>query len=184
MKMKTQIVEIGTSDFRTEAGKTKGLFVEPIKEYFDRLPECIKENVAVSNYSGEIDIYHIPSKTIAANKLPSWLRGCNSVGSIHPTIVKMNLESHVVKNTVKVMRIKELLEKHGIYEIEFLKIDTEGHDCIILNDFLNTCDIKPNKIQFENNELSNHQEIMMICNRLQDLGYNIRKVGFDIIADL
>ena len=43
--MKVEIVEIGTSDFRTEAGKTNGLFIEPIKEYFDRLPKCLKENI-------------------------------------------------------------------------------------------------------------------------------------------
>ena len=88
------IIEIGTSDFRTEAGKVEGLFIEPVKEYFDRLPNCNKENVAVSNIEGEIDIYYIPSETIYNKLLPNWLRGCNSVGKIHPTIVKEGLEKY------------------------------------------------------------------------------------------
>ena len=42
------IVEIGTSDFRTKAGEVDGLFIEPVKSYFDRLPDCNKENIAIS----------------------------------------------------------------------------------------------------------------------------------------
>ena len=53
------IIEIGTSDFRTQAGKVDGIFIEPVKYYFDRLPECRKENIAISNYEGEIDIYYL-----------------------------------------------------------------------------------------------------------------------------
>ena len=68
------IVEIGTSDFRTLAGEKDGLFIEPISEYFDRLPNCKKENVAVSDYEGEIDIYYIPSHVIQRENLPNWLQ--------------------------------------------------------------------------------------------------------------
>lgn len=39
------------------------------------------------------------------------------------------------KDTVSVVKIKSLIDKYNINEIEFLKIDTECNDCIILNNF-------------------------------------------------
>lgn len=178
------IIEVGTSDFRTQAGKVEGLFIEPVKEHFERLGDCLKENVAVSNYEGEIDIYYIPLKVIQDKVLPNWVRGCNSVGSIHPTVEDMGWSQYVVKDTVKVVRIASLIAKHGINQIDFLKIDTEGHDTIILNDFLDTVDIKPNKIQFEFNVLSNPKQVGDLINRLTDLGYNCRQVKHDIVCEL
>ena len=178
------IIEIGTSDFRTQAGTVKGLFIEPVKEYFDRLPECNKENVAISNYNGEIDLYYIPSAIIEGFNLPDWLRGCNSVGEIHPTVVKMGLSDKVKIDTVKVVRIKSLIDKYNIEQIDLLKIDTEGHDCVILNDYLDTVNILPKVIQFENNVLSNKEDVFYLVKRLQDLGYECKQKQFDIICNL
>lgn len=182
--MRVEIVEIGTSDFRTEAGLKKGLFVEPVKEHFDRLPKCLKENVAVSNEEGFIDLYYIPSVVIQSEGLPNWVRGCNSVGRPHQTIVEMGWEKYLKHDVVQVVRIKTLLDKHGITQIDELKIDTEGHDTIILNDFLDTCDIRPLKIQFESNILSNHDEIMKLVDRLTALGYKCNQVKFDMVCVL
>lgn len=176
------IIEIGTSDFRTQAGKVNGLFIEPVKEYFDRLPECNKENVAISNYSGEIDMYHIPSKVIDKYKLPNWLRGCNSVNEMHPTIVKENLTKFCTVDKVKVVRIKSLIDKYNITNIEILKIDTEGHDCVILNDYLDTVEILPKVIQFENNVLSKPKEVENLVERLTKIGYICKQLNFDMIC--
>lgn len=182
--MIVDVIEIGTSDFRTEAGQKNGLFIEPVKEYFDRLPDCIKENVAISNHEGELDMYYIPSEVIESNNLPFWLRGCNSVNKPHPTIIDMGLEKHIVKDTVRVLRLKTLIDKYSIQNIGHLKIDTEGHDCVILNDFLDTCDIKPRKIQFEANVLSNRMEVEDCIERLKQSGYTCKKVKFDMICVL
>lgn len=180
------IVEIGTSDFRSHAfTNQKGLYVEPVKEYFDRLPQdCLKENVAVSNYDGEIDIYHIPSVVIEKRKLPDWLRGCNSVGAPHPTVMKMGLQQYCEISTVQVVRIKDLLHKHGIEGIDLLKIDTEGHDCVILQDFLDTCHQVPQIIQFENNVLSDPAEVARLKIRLQHLGYRCQQIKNDMVCRL
>ena len=67
------IIEIGTSDFRTSAGIRDGLFIEPVKYYFDRLPRCRKENVAISNQEGEIDVYYMTEEDIKENNLPYWI---------------------------------------------------------------------------------------------------------------
>ena len=182
--MKVDIVEIGTSDFNTEAGKLNGLFVEPVREHFDRLPQCRKENVAVSNRSGIIHIYYIPTETIEKEGLPNWVRGCNSIGEPHETIVNQGWAKYLRCDIVPLVRIKTLIDKYEITDIDFLKIDTEGHDCVILNDFLDTCDIKPSKIQFEANILSDEKEVNKLIDRLKKHGYNCSKLKFDVVCFL
>jgi len=85
---------------------------------------------------------------------------------------------------VKVVRIKSILDKYNVTKIDLLKIDTEGHDCIILNDFLDTVEILPLKIQFENNVLSNAEEVNKVIVRLCRLGYSCKQVNFDMICAL
>jgi FkbM family methyltransferase len=182
------IIEIGTCDFETQAGLAAGLFIEPVKEYFDRLPAtCLKENVAVSNYTGAIDLYFIPSALIAAHNLDSWLRGCNSVGRPHPTVESLVASGRIPpefvhRHSVPVVRIKDLLAKHNITHIDYLKLDTEGHDAIILNDFLDTTQIKPTQIFFENNGLVPKADVEMLVERLTQLDYSVQVTGGHCLA--
>lgn len=183
------IVEIGTSDFRTAAGIRDGLFIEPVKHYFDRLPKCRKEKVAISNYEGEVEIYYMDPDDIEKLKLPKWLRGCNMIGQPHPTMVDILQREYgttdpIKKETVKVVRIKTLLDKYNIKKINFLKIDTEGHDCVILNDFFDTVNFLPIKIAFENNILSKKVEVESMVSRLHSLGYTLQYLPGDIICRL
>lgn len=178
------IVEVGTSDFRTLAGIEDGLFIEPVKEHFDRLPDCRKENVAVSDKEGSIDIYYIPSTVIEDNNLPQWVRGCNSVNEPHKTLISLGYDKYIVCDNVNVVRIKTLLDKYNITSIDLLKIDTEGHDTVILNDYLDTVDFLPKKILFENNELSNTDDVKMLVTRLERLGYLIKPIKNDLLCEL
>lgn len=182
------IVEVGTSDFRTEAGKVDGLFIEPVKYYFDRLPECRKLNVAVSDYVGTNTMYFLSDEQIKEYNLPDWVRGCNSFGSIHPTVSKLMCENGI-KNCstqdVDVFPLVTLLERENIQHIDLLKIDTEGHDCIILNHFIKNWKYDMvKKIQFENNVLSNPDEVYKLVGFLLEIGYKCRQVKFDMICEL
>jgi FkbM family methyltransferase len=177
------IVEIGTCDFETQAGQVDGLFIEPVKYYFDRLPECRKENVAISNYAGTVDIYYVDPAEIAARNMPAWLYGCNSVEKPHTQ--HANLPPDILRvATVPVVRIKTLLDKYSITDIDYLKIDTEGHDAIILNDFLDTCAILPRDIVFENNGLVPLAAVVQLASRLANLGYVVTAQGEAVSAHL
>jgi FkbM family methyltransferase len=182
------IIEIGTSDFHTEAGQKKGLFIEPVKYYFERLPNCLKENVAISNIDGETDIYYVTEEDITEyNKnnnpsAPLWLKGCASINDPHPTLLKYFDLERIRKDKVKIVKIKSLIDKYEIKVIDYLKIDTEGHDCIILNNFLDEVKIFPKTIQFEYNSLSNLEETELLINRLESLNYEIKRLPKDIIA--
>ena len=181
------IIEIGTSDFDTEAGKQPGLFIEPVKEYFDKLPDsCWKENAAVSNYEGETSVYYIPSDLIIEHNLPPWVRGCNSINKVHPTIQKHGWAHLAVAHNVRVTTLCVLLSQYNINNIDVLKVDTEGHDCVILNNFLDTIQNKPlllpKVIKFEANILQTQDDITQLVDRLRSLDYNIENEGDNVIA--
>lgn len=185
------IVEIGTSDFRTKAGIEDGLFIEPVKPYFDRLPYCRKVNIAISNRIGEVYVFYIQPNMIEELGLPNWARGCNAINQPHPTLKKLLLNKfgqdglkYIEESIVRVDRIKNVLLEYKIKEFDCLKIDTEGHDTVILNDFLDTVKFRPKKIMFENNQLTLRKDIDATVNKLKRNGYKIQPYKTDIIAFL
>lgn len=183
------IIEIGTSDFDTHAGKEEGLYIEPVKYYFDRLPECNKINCAVSDYDGEAKVYYLTDEEIRKYGLPKWVRGCNSINKPHNSVVKllddMGVSIDILRtDIVPVKRIKTILNDFNVFSISLLKIDTEGHDCIILNDYFNTVSIKPNTIIFESNDLSDKIEVNRIIERIATLGYIMTLSKYNVYAKL
>jgi len=212
------IIEIGTSDFRTQAGQVDGVFIEPVKYYFDRMVEAATdtineemesvlsaiggtatptiahfENVAISDYEGEDEVYSVASWVMSDYNLPQWVRGCSSIHEPHPSAMAAMKEKNVPthsdigqfyfkRETVQVVRIKSIIDKYNITSLDLLKIDTEGHDCIILNDYLNTVEILPKVIQFESNELSDPKEVQKVVERLKPLGYDCKQVKFDMVC--
>ncbi len=183
------IIEIGTSDFRTQAGQVDGIFIEPVKTYFDNLPECTKINCAISNEGSYATMFFVDPDKIKKHNLPDWLRGCNSIHEIHPTVQKMIDEGKINPTWVKsydveVRRIKSIIDQYNIIRIDVLKVDTEGHDVIILNDFFDTVDIKPSVVQFEYNVLTDKAPANKLIQRMSYMGYKCERVKDDIICKL
>jgi len=142
--MKFDYVDIGTSDFDTSAdilkSGQKALLVEPVKYYLDKLPVgpgIFKKNAAVSCHKGKGKMYYVTDEVIKRYNLPNWIRGCNSFNQQHGTVVnifeKLGLSLNLVTcEDVPVITFFDLIKEYNIKTIEFLKIDTEGHDHIIL----------------------------------------------------
>jgi FkbM family methyltransferase len=188
-------IEIGTSDFDTlievSNNLTKGISIEPIKYYLDKLPNKLnvkKVQAAMSDKEGSIDIYYIEDKHIDVHGLPWWLRGSNSVNNPHPFAVKEIGEELynelVTVDNVPTITWPTLIETYNIKSIDYLKVDTEGYDHIILNEYLNECDKNPellaNKIKFEcHGEVSNREEIDKLLKRF--VGYEVEYLLSDII---
>lgn len=181
-------VEIGTSDFETLVEimpeSYKGLSVEPIIEYLEKLPNVsgnTKVNKAISNRNGEATVYYVDEKTIQEHDLPSWVKGCNSINKPHPSITDSNLIS---TRKIEMISFSSFVEQFGIESIDFLKIDTEGHDFIILENMLET-NIRPKKLHFEANTLYSEQEIQDIIRKLQNAGYHLtQRTTIDITMSL
>lgn len=192
--MRYDFIEIGTSDFDTLLQSNTsgiGISIEPLKIYLDNLPNrdnVIKVNCAISNTTGFVDVYWINPEDIETYNLPYWLKGCNSIINPHPSAIKelkdRNLENIYNKTKCKCMTWKEIVETYDVNHVEYLKIDTEGHDCIIINDILESSTILPKKILFENNILSDESLVNKTLDRLKKNGYNIINRGdFDILVE-
>lgn len=180
--MRYNFIEVGTSDFHTliqqADDETVGLSIEPLIKYLNSLPN--KKNVkkiaaALSETDSTIEIYHVPSDVIYGKSLPVWLRGCNSVNKPHE-YARQKLgpeiyDSLVVKDLVPTISWKTLIKENNITSIDFLKIDTEGHEVPILSTYFTECESNPNlyakKIMFEYNESSDKEGLDSIVNSLK-----------------
>jgi FkbM family methyltransferase len=196
--MKYDFVEIGTSNFsaliETAAEHTRGISVEPIRTYLDQLPSpagVLKLQCAVSrkNKNETLEVYYVPESVIHQHGLPSWLRGCNSVGEYHFQHVALNIQSLVQVEQVPCVPIGQLFEDHDITELDLLKIDTEGADCDIMMHLYaylarQPFSRYPRKIMFESNELSVPAQVELVKRRFMDLGYRVTQAGYDTVLEI
>ena len=187
--MKYAFVEIGTSDFDTEIQACEesatGLSIEPVKRYLDNLPDkknVKKINCAVSDYDGTIKIYYVTDENIKKHSLPEFVRGCNSVNKPHPILTQVGFGANIPSDLINVDEVpvktfQSLAAEYEIESIDFLKIDTEGHDCVILRNYLAFCASNPGvlakRVLFESNQLSTANDVWQIINRFMSLGYTL-----------
>lgn len=192
-------IEIGTSDFDTEiqnANGRTGLSVEPVKVYLDALPDVPgvqKVNAAITNYDGEIKVFYMHPDAIKKHEFPDWLKGCNAIGICHP-LVRRNIQLKRLKqtevlneSTVECMTFKTLCERYNVSECKYLKIDTEGHDPVILHSYMDYVEEgfpKIQKIKFESNEWTHIDDYNIIIDRLTSMGYKVTEVGCDTTVEL
>ena len=186
-------IEIGTSDFDTEIQKAngrRGLSIEPIKRYLDALPDCPgvqKVHAAISNYDGHINIYSVENPEQYG--MPRWIRGCNSVNTYHPTTLRMVHEKRLDEREVftvervRVMSFSTLVKEYNVCACRYLKIDTEGHDIVILESYLESGFPLIPVVRFEANCLTDPQKVQDIQTKLQNVGYvSFVREGDDIVA--
>jgi len=178
--MKYNFIEIGTSNFHTlieNANNEIGISIEPMKKYLDQLPtpnNVIKLNCAISfdGSNNPIDFYYIDPDTIKRLNLKPFMKGCNSIGNYHPMHIKYNVQEHVTVDKVEQRSLKSVLEEYNVTELDYLKIDTEGGDCKIMQQ-LYDIKFKPKKIKFETNSLANPDEVAHILDIFSKIGYDV-----------
>ena len=176
-------IEIGSGDVFFETNPDlKGVYIEPVSEYIEKLPidkNKLKVKAAITHEKTkeECEIYYIPSTVIRTNNLPPWLRGCNSIDNYHAQH-HGNLRNLVKKDVVPLLNFNELLEKYNIKKFKKLKIVTEGHDCVILKglyEYLKTKDISefPQDVHFQSNSLTPPETVSQTIKMFLQLGYRV-----------
>ena len=187
-------IEIGTCDFGIQATLPQvrtGLCIEPIKNYLDKIeygdkPGIKKLQYAISDENGICHIFYVSPEVIERFRFPDWFRGCNSINKPHPTVVrvieerKLKPHHYISSYIVQKKTLFTLLEEEGIQQMFMLKIDTEGHDCNILDKFID--DISGNAnvrlpylLYFETNILTETPIIDRMIDRLSELGFDLLK---------
>jgi hypothetical protein len=184
-------IDIGTSDFRYTKPKDgqAGIYVEPIKQYIDTIPDypkCIKENIAISDITGFVDIYYVEPDVIIEKKMPEWFRGCNSINSPHRTVYDWiknrgwNTDDFIKKYPVRCMTIYDFFVRYKISSIGVIKIDTEGYDCHIVNqliDYMSSNNLSLDRLTFETNELAPKYLIDKTIERLNKNNFTTRSLS-------
>lgn len=194
--MKYDFIEIGTADFDTEIQKHNGrigISVDPIQEYLDNLPNVSnvqKVCCGISNKNFNTVVY----KPDLPSNHPNWVRGCVSI--IHPhkhfinhcTLSNLDYNNYMKTIKVDIISVSDFIKKYHIESVDYLKIDTEGHDCIILNAWLDECSsnksLLPKHILFETKDLTDTNQILSTRDRLKSLNYNIIIHEYDTEAFL
>lgn len=192
-------VEIGTCDFDTAMVRDNvrtGICIEPIQYYLERLPTkpgIQKINCAVSNENGKCPIYFVNPGLIEQYDFPDWFRGCNSINLYHPTVERvirergLNPDDYINHYIVEKKTLFQLLEEIGVHSMHLLKIDTEGHDCVILKKYLEDIEADNHKLPFqlffECNVLTDEIVLNNMLDLLTEKGYDLIKKD-DSDADL
>lgn len=196
---KYDYIEIGTSDFDTyiqehmwNGSKNTGLSVEPLKAYIDLLPKndvLLKCCAAISDRNGSLQVYYVDPADIEFHQLPHWVRGCNSIDAPHPTVVRLLAErglGHLIRRDQACVKdIPTLFREYAVEGVGVLKIDTSGHDCVVLKNYIQHCVENPylfaKKIKFETDVLSSKQDQQQVIAMLVSHGYQVYSQSNDTI---
>lgn len=186
--MRYTYVDIGTSDFSTSLDKLRddetALLVEPLFHYLANLPNppnAVKAPFAVSDFCGYAQVYHTPEEDIKRFQLPDWVRGCNSFNQSHPDISNQFPFVNQKIRMVPVIDVQTLISLYHVDQVDNVKIDTEGHDHVIVTQFIPFLDqLKVAAISFEYKPTFTNTHLLdQAIIRLSQMGFVGKQEGDD-----
>ena len=132
-------VEIGVSDFNTLEklidNGWEGHFVEPVKRYANKLRAKGYKNVsecAISSFNGDLEMYQTIEQT---DDDMLWLNGIShAVNQSGTKLLELEPNLEYVEDiiTVPCYTLDEYFRVNNITEIDYLKLDVEGHETDIM----------------------------------------------------
>lgn len=165
--------------------KSKGIVVEPLLDYYQKLkenytynPNITAVNLAIHPDRKEIDLYRVDPKYL--DTLPDWTHGIASVDPFHH--LKSNTASEfVVSEKVGAITFDELVNQFYPYStIDLIQIDVEGFDYEILKQ-IDLRRYRPKLLKFEHICLS-EDHLAKSKRLLEENNYRYFLEAEDIIA--
>ena len=164
----------------------RGIIVEPVKYYFDKLPEVagvIYENVAIDSVKGTRTLYRLPPGVAEEVKTRTgWnAHGWASFSATHRDVVKYGVQDKLVAEQIDCITVDQLLLKHAVTSVELLVIDTEGNDYEILKT-IPFKRLRPDSIRYETiliPEIEQFKAMELLLN----VGYTLHRRAHDIVAE-
>lgn len=164
-----------------------GLLVEPSLRHFENLkknyadePQLRFEHAAIGKSNGTAILYGVSPKA------PWFTRTMgSSLNSFDKNVILKHpypkLEKFIIEETVKIVSLSSLLERHHISKIDLLLIDIEGYDYEALKQF--NFAVQPKLIVFENKHLCYTDKIASE-QYLEDRGYIVERRSKNTLAVL
>lgn len=167
----------------------RGLLVEPDPDCAAVLRQVYSDDsrfqisqVAVDEFDGSRTFFTVcPSAIQQHPELPEWYNQLGSFDRKHITNhLEGMLEPFIRETVVQTRRLSGLFKELGVEKIDFLHIDTEGHDLKVLKtlDFEST---PPRLILIERKHL-NSADFGELLNILTGNNYNVEYVADDVLA--
>ncbi len=191
------IVQIGANDglrndpvHRHMGHLPDALFVEPVPYYYGKLqhtygsyPGVKFANVAVSGHDGTATMHAV----LPEDGSDSRLRGSSSLD--RTVIVKSEWvvkdASRIIRPiTVPTMRLSTLLDTFEVPRIDYLVVDTEGHDKVVIDQLDGLApERQPEFILYEHMHLTAPDKTQLETH-LQDNGYALTQLRRDTFAQM
>ena len=97
-------------------------------------------------------------------------------------------EEIIKSENFEVLTYGQLMKHFNIKKIKYLKIDTKGHDLVILRSMIKyysmNLDELPHKITFESNILSDRTQVFQMILTLINMGYTMKTLFRDTVMIL
>ncbi len=169
-------VEIGVCDFDTlqplQKNGWKGYYIEPVKEYADKLTGDVTQ-CAISSYDGVLEFY------ISRSDQEEWVRGVShAVNQIGTKLLELTNNRKLVsrKVTVPCYTLQSFCKMKDIQYIDYLKVDTEGHETDIFESY--DWSVHPTFIKLEHWHIDDKRMKRL----LEKEGYIVYTEGRDMYA--
>lgn len=150
------------------------MLFEDVKAIYSDYPDVKVLNIAISDITGTVKF--LPSK-----ELQGWTTGISHITSENHSGTRLseienNIKLYGDEIEVKSSTIHDLLTQYNITHIDYMKIDTEGHEKNIIDG--HDWSVKPTAIKLEHSHIN---DITMKA-KLESLGYMVTVETNDIYA--
>ncbi len=194
-----KIIQIGANDGKSDDflfncfdDNLEAILIEPIEDAFKKLEKnyenfvkakCLNLAVDIDNKSKEIfcvnkKFYEFYKKKYNEVNV-EWLDVLSSFNKKH--LINHGIkEKHIVSKFIECKTISELINQYNFQNFDLLIIDIEGYDLVILNNFIQTINIKPMIIFEWIHAQKNDIEKLLI--ELEGLNYKFLRIGRDLIC--
>ena len=194
-----KIIQVGANDgqsddflFKCFNENLEAILIEPIEDAFIKLKKNYKNfkkvkclNLAVDIENKKKQIFSVNTKFLEFYKKKynddnvDWLNVLSSFDKKH--LIRHGIkQSHIVSKSIECNTFFEIIDTYNFQDLDLLIVDTEGYDCKLINNFLETINIKP-IIIFEWIH-GDKIEIEDLLTKLKNLNYNFIKIRRDLIC--
>ncbi len=194
-----KIIQVGANDganedflFKCFNEDLEAILIEPTEDAFLRLKDNYKSfkkakclNVAIDIESKKKEIFTPDKKFYEFYKKKyndrnvDWLNVLSSFDKQH--LVKHGIKKdHIISKIIECKTFLELINTHSYQDLDLLIIDTEGYDCTLVDNFIETINIRPIIIFEWIHSSSNEVEILL--KKLKKNNYEFIKHGRDLIC--
>ena len=195
----SNIIQIGANDGKSDDFLYKsfnkdleGILLEPMEDAYASLKKNYEQFNKVKCLNLALDIkdqekiffsvnpkYFEHYKKKFSDKNVKWLNILSSFHKEH--LVRHGIkDKHIISKNIKCISFKTLIDRYDFEDLDLLIIDTEGYDCTLVNNFIETMDMRP-LIIFEWIHGEN-DEVNKLLKKLIENNYEFFKIGRDLIC--